>query len=247
MTTPKIVLISGASRGIGWAVAEYFCSPEYIVVGTGSNEASANKITEQLKTKNQAGLGLVMNVTDQSTIDATLETIKSTFGATPSILVNNAGITQDNLMLRMKEAEWENVINTNLNGVFRLTKACLRGMLKAEWGRIISVGSISGVMGNAGQCNYAASKAAVIGFSKSLAREVASRNITVNVVAPGFVCTDMTANLPEAHVQAMLQFTPIARFAEPAEIAAAVGFLASDLAGYITGETLNINGGMYMQ
>lgn len=247
MTTPKIVLISGASRGIGWAVAEYFCSPEYIVVGTGSNEASANKITEQLKSKNQAGLGLAMNITDQSTIDAALETIKSTFGATPSILVNNAGITQDNLMLRMKEAEWENVINTNLNGVFRLTKACLRGMLKAEWGRIISVGSVSGVMGNAGQCNYAASKAGVIGFSKALAREVASRNITVNVVAPGFVRTDMTANLPEAHVQALLQFTPIARFAEPAEIAAAVGFLASDLAGYITGETLNINGGMYMQ
>lgn len=246
MSTPKIVLISGASRGIGWAIAEQFCTPDYIVVGTGSSEASAQKITEQLKARNQQGLGVVLNVTEQASVDAALETIKSTFGGTPLILVNNAGITQDNLMLRMKESEWENVINTNLTGIFRLTKACLRGMLKAEWGRVISIGSVSGVMGNAGQCNYAAAKAGVIGFSKSLAREVASRNITVNVVAPGFVRTDMTANLPEAHVKAMLQMAPISRFAEPAEIAAATVFLASDLAGYITGETLNINGGMYM-
>lgn len=247
MSTPKkLVLISGASRGIGWAIAEFFSTPEYIVVGSGSNEASAQKITDQLKARQQEGMGVVINITDQSTINEALAQIKATYNTSPLILVNNAGITHDNLMLRMKETEWDDVINTNLTGTFRLTKACLRGMLKAEWGRIISVGSVVGTMGNGGQCNYAAAKAGLIGFSKSLAREIASRHITVNVVAPGFVRTDMTANLPEAHVQALLQQAPISRFAEPSEIAAAVGFLASEQAGYITGETLHVNGGMNM-
>ncbi|MFI4954446.1 MAG: 3-oxoacyl-[acyl-carrier-protein] reductase [Gammaproteobacteria bacterium] len=242
----KIVLITGASRGIGWAIAEQFSTPDYIVVGAGSNEESAAKITEQLAARSQQGMGIVLNLTDSKSITEALATIKATYNASPLILVNNAGVTQDNLLLRMKDAEWDTVMNTNLTGTMHLTKACLRGMLKAEWGRIVSLGSVVGAMGNAGQCNYAAAKAGLIGFSKSLAREIASRNITVNVVAPGFVRTDMTASLPEDIVESLLKQTPISRFAEPSEIAAAVGFLASDQAGYITGETLNINGGMYM-
>ena len=242
----KIVLITGATRGIGWAIAEYFSKPDYIVVGTGSNEASAAKITEKLAAKNQAGMGVVLNLADQTSIEAALGKIKEQYNASPLILINNAGITQDNLLLRMKETEWDNVIATNLTGTMHITKACLRGMLKAQWGRIITLGSVVGTMGNAGQCNYAAAKAGLLGFSKSLAREIASRNITVNVVAPGFVRTDMTASLPQDAVQALLSQTPISRFAEPDEIAAAVGFLASDQAAYITGETLHINGGMYM-
>lgn len=242
----KIVLITGATRGIGWAIAEQFSTPDYIVVGTGSTPESAAKITEQLAARSQAGMGIVLNLADSNSIAEALATIKSTYGATPLILVNNAAITQDNILLRMKDAEWDSVITTNLTGTMHLTKACLRGMLKAEWGRIISLGSVVGLMGNAGQCNYAAAKAGLMGFSKSLAREIASRNITVNVVAPGFVRTDMTAGLPQDIVDNLLKQTPISRFAEPREIAAAVGFLASDNAGYITGETLNINGGMYM-
>lgn len=243
----KLVLVTGASRGIGAAILDYFSTPDYIVVGTGATESSAQKITEKLQAAKQTGLGVALNLTQPESIEACLATIKSTFNTTPAILVNNAGVTQDNLLLRMKEAEWDEVINTNLSGVFRLTKACLRGMLKAEWGRVISVGSVVGIMGNAGQCNYAAAKAGLLGFSKSLAREIASRNITVNVVAPGFVRTDMTANLPAEMVETLLKSTPISRFAEPEEIAAAVGFLASEKAGYITGETLNINGGMNME
>lgn len=242
----KIVLITGASRGIGWAIAEQFFTPDYIVVGTGSNEGSAAKITERLQAKNQAGMGAVLNLTEPASIEALLSAIKEAYNASPLILINNAGITQDNLLLRMKESEWDNVLATNLTGTMCLTKACLRGMLKAQWGRIISLGSVVGSMGNAGQCNYAAAKAGLLGFSKSLAREIASRNITVNVVAPGFVRTDMTSTLPQDMVQSLLAQTPISRFAEPSEIAAAVGFLASEQASYITGETLHINGGMYM-
>jgi 3-oxoacyl-[acyl-carrier protein] reductase len=246
MAEPKLVLITGANRGIGLAIAEEFHTPEYIVVGTAVSQEGADQFTKRLRERDQAGTGIIMNITDQASIDAGLASLKATFNTTPAILVNNAGITQDNLLLRMKENEWDDVINTNLSGVFRLTKACLRGMLKAEWGRIISIGSVVGTMGNPGQCNYAAAKAGLLGFSKSLSREVGSRNITVNVVAPGFVRTDMTAKLPEEYIQAMLKQVPIARLADPAEIANAVAFLASDRAGYITGETLHVNGGMNM-
>lgn len=246
MSDKKIVLVTGANRGIGLAIAQAFYKPEYIVVGTAIAQEGADQITERMKTDNQAGMGIVMNITKPETITAGLESIKAAYNGSPLILVNNAGITQDNLLLRMKEDEWDNVVATNLSGVFRLTKACLRGMLKAEWGRVISIGSVVGTMGNAGQCNYAAAKAGLIGFSKSLAREVGSRNITANVVAPGFVRTDMTAKLPQDLVEGMLKQVPISRFAEPAEIASAVAFLASDMAGYITGETLHVNGGMNM-
>jgi 3-oxoacyl-[acyl-carrier protein] reductase len=246
MTEKKLVLITGASRGIGWAITERFCTPDYIIVGTSTSKEGADRITERLKALNVTGAGVVLDISRHESIENMLTEIKHLFDASPAILINNAAVTHDNLLLRMKENEWDSVINTNLTGIFRLTKLCLRGMLKAQWGRIVSIGSVVGIMGNAGQCNYAAAKAGLIGFSKALAREVGSRNITVNVVAPGFVRTDMTAKLSEEMVQAMLKQIPVARLAEPEEIANAVAFLASEQAGYITGETLNINGGMNM-
>ncbi|MDZ7663046.1 3-oxoacyl-ACP reductase FabG [Thiohalophilus sp.] len=241
----EIAFVSGASRGIGQAIALELGRQGARVIGTATSEDGAGKITAYLKEAGIDGMGVMMDVTDNASIDAALKQVEENYGA-PSILVNNAGITRDNLLMRMKDAEWEDIINTNLNSIFRLTKACLRPMSKAKKGRIISIASVVGVSGNAGQTNYAAAKAGVIGFSKSLAREVGSRGITVNVVAPGFIDTDMTRALPEAQRETLLGQIPLARLGDPAEIAQAVAFLASPGAAYITGETLHVNGGMYM-
>jgi 3-oxoacyl-[acyl-carrier protein] reductase len=217
----------------------------HYVIGTATSESGAEKITEVINQAGFKGEGRILNVASAESITALCESLKANPGM-PSILVNNAGITRDNLMMRMSDTEWDEVINTNLSGVFRLTKACLRSMMQARWGRIISIGSVVGSMGNAGQANYCAAKAGVIGFSKSLAREIGSRNVTVNVVAPGFIETDMTAVLPETQKAALIEAIALKRIGKPEDIAAAVGFLASDSAGYITGETLHINGGMHM-
>jgi len=215
------------------------------VIGTATSEKGAETISAFLLEAGITGKGVVLNVTQPDAIDSVVTAIESEFAA-PDILVNNAGITRDNLLMRMKDEEWDDIINTNLTPIFKLSKRCLRAMTKARWGRIINITSVVGVMGNAGQANYAAAKAGVIGFSKSLAREVGARGITVNSVAPGFIDTDMTKDLPEAHKTALLENVPVKRLGEAEEIAAAVSFLASPLAGYITGETLHVNGGMYM-
>jgi len=241
----EIAFVSGASRGIGKEIALELGRQGAKVVGTATSDGGAEKIGAYLKEAGIEGMGVMMDVTDSASINAALKQVEASFGA-PSILVNNAGITRDNLLMRMKDEEWEEIINTNLNSIFRLSKACLRPMSKAKKGRIISIASVVGVSGNAGQTNYAAAKAGVIGFSKSLAREVGSRGITVNVVAPGFIDTDMTRALPEAQREALLGQIPLARLGDPAEIAKAVAFLASPGAAYITGETLHVNGGMYM-
>ncbi|MDX2164398.1 MAG: 3-oxoacyl-ACP reductase FabG [Gammaproteobacteria bacterium] len=230
--TGKTALVTGASRGIGFAIAETLRKMGATVIGTATTPEGAAKIN-----------GKVLNVADPNSIAALLAEIPDG----PDILVNNAGITRDNLLLRMKDDEWNAVIETNLSGVFRLTRACLKPMLKARWGRIITIGSVSGVMGNPGQTNYAAAKAGLIGFSKALAPEIASRNITVNVVAPGFIDSDMTRALTEDQRGRIFAAIPAARLGSPDEIAATVGFLASQEAGYITGETIQVNGGMYMQ
>jgi len=240
-----VVLVTGASRGIGEAVLHELAARGARVVGTATSDAGAASIAAKLAEKGFQGTGMKLNVTEQSSVDEVLQAIESQFG-TVSILVNNAGITRDTLLMRMKDEDWDAIIQTNLTSVFRLSKAVLRGMMKARRGRIISVASVVGVMGNAGQTNYAAAKAGIIGFSKSLAREVGSRGVTVNVVAPGFIDTDMTRELSEEHKQAMLSQIPLARLGQVSEIAHAVGFLASPYAGYITGETLHVNGGMYM-
>ncbi len=240
-----VVLVTGASRGIGEAVLHELAARGARVVGTATSEAGAAAIAAKLAEKGFQGTGMKLNVTEQSSVDEVLQAVESQFG-TVSILVNNAGITRDTLLMRMKDEDWDAIIQTNLTSVFRLSKAVLRGMMKARHGRIISVASVVGVMGNAGQTNYAAAKAGIIGFSKSLAREVGSRGVTVNVVAPGFIDTDMTRELSEEHKQAMLSQIPLARLGQVGEIAHAVGFLASPHAGYITGETLHVNGGMYM-
>ena len=241
----EIAFVSGASRGIGKEIALALGAQGATVIGTATSESGAEKISKYIKENDIKGKGLVMNVTNQDSITATVKTITDDFG-TPSILVNNAGITRDNLVMRMKDAEWDDIMNTNLSSIFRVSKACLRGMMKAKKGRIISIASVVGVTGNAGQANYAAAKAGVIGFSKSLAREVGSRGITVNVVAPGFIDTDMTKALPEAQRDALLGQIPLGRLGDAAEIAHAVAFLASPGAAYITGETLHVNGGMFM-
>ncbi len=238
----KIALVTGASRGIGKAIAEKLVADGAIVIGTATSESGAAAISDYLGEK---GTGLVLNVTDDESINAVLESLKEKYGDV-DILVNNAGITRDNLLMRMKESEWDDILNTNLTSVFKLSKAVLRGMMKKRFGRIISIGSVVGSAGNAGQANYAAAKAAVIGFSKSMAREVASRGITVNVVAPGFIDTDMTKALTDDQREAIFKDIPANRLGSPQEIAAAVGFLASEGAAYITGETLHVNGGMYM-
>ncbi|RCS72961.1 3-oxoacyl-ACP reductase FabG [Vibrio casei] len=238
----KIALVTGASRGIGRAIAELLVSRGATVVGTATSESGAQAITDYLGSN---GKGLALNVTDADSVAGTIKTINEEFGGI-DILVNNAGITRDNLLMRMKDDEWQDIIDTNLTSIFRLSKAVLRGMMKKRCGRIINVGSVVGTMGNAGQVNYAAAKAGVIGFTKSMAREVASRGVTVNTVAPGFIETDMTKALNDDQRAATLSQVPAGRLGDPREIASAVAFLASDDAAYITGETLHVNGGMYM-
>lgn len=241
----KIALVTGATRGIGRAIALRLGQQGATVIGTATSESGAQAITDFLNEANIVGTGMLLNVTDADAIEAVVTEIETTYGA-PSILVNNAGITRDNLLMRMKDDEWNDIIETNLTPIFKLSKRCLRAMTKARWGRIITITSVVGVMGNAGQTNYAAAKAGVIGFSKSLAREVGARGITVNTVAPGFIDTDMTNTLAEAHKAALLEQVPVKRLGEPEEIAAAVGYLASLDAAYVTGETIHVNGGMYM-
>ena len=241
----EIAFVSGASRGIGKEIALELGREGATVIGTATSESGAENISNYLKENDIKGIGLMMNVTDQASIDAALKQTAESFAA-PSILINNAGITRDNLLMRMKDEEWEAIINTNLTSIFRLSKSCLRAMTKARKGRIISIASVVGVTGNAGQANYAAAKAGVIGFSKSLAREVGSRGITVNVVAPGFIDTDMTRALPDAQRDALLSQIPLNRLGHAYEIAKAVAFLASPGASYITGETIHVNGGMHM-
>lgn len=241
----KVALVTGATRGIGRAIALSLGEQGATVIGTATSENGAETISGFLKEANINGKGMVLNVTDNAAIEDVVSSVEAEFGA-PDILVNNAGITRDNLLMRMKDEEWDDIIDTNLTPIFKLSKRCLRAMTKARWGRIITITSVVGAMGNAGQTNYAAAKAGVIGFSKSLAREVGVRGITVNTVAPGFIDTDMTSSLPEAHKTALLEQVPAKRLGQPEEIAAAVSYLASPNAGYVTGETLHVNGGMYM-
>lgn len=245
MLDGKIVLVTGASRGIGQAIAFALGKAGATVIGTATSESGAEKIAAALKEQNIKGAGFVLDVGSQESVDAVFSKMESDFGL-PHIVVNNAGITRDTLLMRMKQDDWDEVINTNLSSIFRVSKAALKGMTKARWGRIINIGSVVGSMGNMGQTNYAAAKAGIMGFAKSLAREVGSRNITVNNVAPGFIDTDMTKELPENHKTLLLNQIPLGRLGQPEEIASVVAFLASDAAGYITGETIHVNGGMYM-
>lgn len=238
----KVALVTGASRGIGRAIAEQLAALGAKVVGTATSEKGAAAISNYL---GDNGCGLVLNVADTASIEQCLEQIKNQFGEI-DILVNNAGITRDNLLMRMKDEEWFDIMQTNLTSVYRLSKAVLRSMMKKRFGRIISIGSVVGSMGNAGQTNYAAAKAGVLGFTKSLAREVASRGITVNAIAPGFIDTDMTKELSDEQKEAIFGQVPANRLGQPEEIAATVAFLASNQAAYITGETIHVNGGMYM-
>jgi 3-oxoacyl-[acyl-carrier protein] reductase len=239
----EIALVTGASRGIGAAIADTLAAQGATVVGTATSEAGARAIGERLAA--HGGHGRVLDVTDGAAVEALVDGIAKEFGAV-SILVNNAGITRDQLLMRMKDEDWQAILDTNLSSVYRTSKAVLRGMMKARKGRIVSIASVIGLTGNPGQANYAAAKAGIIAFSKSLAREIGSRGITVNVVAPGFIDTDMTRALPEDAKQAMLGQIALGRFGEASDIAQAVAFLASPAAAYITGETLHVNGGMYM-
>lgn len=241
----KVALVTGASRGIGKAIATLLGSQGAVVVGTATSEGGAEAISKYLSEAGVKGKGMKLDVGSADEVDAVIAAIKAEFGDV-AILVNNAGITKDNLMLRMKADEWDQVITTNLSSVFRTSKAVLKGMTKARWGRIINISSVVGTMGNAGQSNYAASKAGLEGFGRALAKEVGSRGITVNAVAPGFIETDMTHDLPEKQKEALLTQVPAGRLGAADEIAQAVVFLASDMAAYITGETLHVNGGMYM-
>ncbi|WP_100657193.1 3-oxoacyl-ACP reductase FabG [Alteromonas flava] len=242
MENKKVALVTGASRGIGKAIAEALIT-DHFVIGTATSDAGAEAISAYL---GKNGVGMCLNVTDADSVNSVIAAITEQYGAV-DVLVNNAGITRDNLLMRMKDSEWDDIINTNLKSIFTLSKAVMRGMMKKRQGRIISIGSVVGSAGNAGQANYAAAKAGVIGFSKSMAREVASRGITVNVVAPGFIDTDMTQALTDDQKAAIFADIPANRLGQPAEVAAAVAFLASDAAAYITGETLHVNGGMFMQ
>ncbi len=238
----KIALVTGASRGIGRAIAEKLAEDGFFVIGTATSDKGAESISAYL---GDNGAGMKLDVSDPDSIAEVMKKINEDYGV-PVVLVNNAGITRDNLLMRMKEDEWNDIINTNLTSIFRMSKAVLRGMMKAKGGRIINISSVVGATGNAGQTNYAASKAGMVGFAKSMAKEVGSRNITVNTVAPGFIDTDMTKELADEHRQALLSSIALGRLGNPEEIAHAVSFLASDGASYITGETIHVNGGMYM-
>lgn len=241
----KVALVTGAARGIGKAIAIALGKCGATVIGGDINQEMVEQINSYLKEYGFSGKGVVMDVTKQNSIDAAFDEIKQEYGA-PAILVNNAGITRDNLMLRMKEEEWDAVVNTNLSSVFRVSRACLRDMVKARWGRIVNIVSVVGITGNPGQANYAAAKGGAIAFAKSLAQEVATRGVTVNNVAPGFVDTPMTQRLSEEQRQALLRLIPMKKIALPEDIANAVEFLVSAKAEYITGETINVNGGMFM-
>ena len=241
----KIALITGASRGIGQAIAISLGQAGATVVGTATSEKGAEAISAYLAELGLKGEGMVLDVTDTDSVAQVIKAVTSEYKGV-DILVNNAGITRDTLLMRMKESDWDAIINTNLSSVYRMSKAVLRGMMKARSGRIISIASVIGSSGNAGQTNYAAAKAGMVGFSKSMAKEVGTRGITVNVVAPGFIDTDMTRELPEKQRTALLGNIPLSRLGQPEEIANAVLFLASDLSSYVTGETIHVNGGMYM-
>lgn len=241
----ELALVTGASRGIGRAIAEMLGQQGATVIGTATSEQGAAAITTYLAAAGIQGSGKILDVAKSESIESLLASLTKEYGGV-SILVNNAGITRDNLLMRMKDEEWDSIINTNLTSIFRMSKACIRSMMKAKKGRIISISSVVGASGNSGQTNYAAAKAGLVGFSKSLAREVGSRNITVNVVAPGFIDTDMTRELSEDQRSAIFQNIPLARLGQAQEIAAAVVYLASPLGAYVTGETIHVNGGMYM-
>src|SRR5579864_8901725 len=241
----KVALVTGASRGIGHGIALALGREQAIVIGTATTQAGADRITQALQQIGITGQGMVLDVTSAEAVDQVMTAIKEQFGAV-NILVNNAAITKDNLFMRMKDEEWMQVLDTNLNAVFRLAKACIRDMLKARWGRIINIGSVVGTTGNPGQVNYCAAKAGVVGLGKALALEVGSRDITVNTVSPGFIATDMTDALNEEQRASILQRIPMQKPGSPEDIAAAVVFLASHAAGYITGQNLHVNGGMYM-
>jgi len=245
-STSRVALVTGASRGIGAAIADHLAHAGHQVFGTATSANGAAAIGQRLQQISSNCEGLQLDVNDAEQISAAMASIKEQAGSAPTILINNAGITRDQLLLRLNEEDWDAVMNTNLRSVYRMTKACLRGMMKARWGRVISITSVIGSMGNPGQGNYAAAKAGVTAFSKSIAREIGSRGITVNVIAPGFIETDMTDALDEAQRGALLQDIPVNRLGQPDDIAAAVDFLCSENAGYITGNTLHVNGGMYM-
>ena len=241
----KVALVTGASRGIGRAIAEALAVDGYLVVGTATSEKGAEAITSYLAERDNGGCGMVLDVVDANSVTAVVKLITERFQA-PLILVNNAGITRDNILMRMKHDEWDDVIQTNLSALYRVSKACLRGMTKARWGRIVNITSVIGSMGNAGQSNYAATKAGAEGFSRALARELGSRSVTVNCVAPGFIDTDMTRELPEEQRAMLLQQIPLGRLGQAEEIASLVSFLCGPSAAYISGETVHINGGMHM-
>ena len=245
MLTDQIALVTGASRGIGQAIARALGAEQATVIGTATSQAGADSISEALAQSGARGCGMVLDVGDPESISECLKQVVELYGA-PDILVNNAGITRDNLLMMMKDEQWDDIINTNLSSVFRMSKAVIRPMMKKRAGRIINISSVVGSTGNPGQTNYAASKAGLVGFSKSLAREIGSRNITVNTVAPGFIDTDMTRELPEEQRQALSAQIPLGRLGSADEVAAAVVFLASPGAAYITGETIHVNGGMFM-
>jgi len=245
MLADKTVLVTGASRGIGRAIAEQLAAKGAFVYGTATREEGASTISERFKEAGHTGQGLVLDVTNIETMDKMLSDMSEGQGM-PDIVVHNAGITRDNLLMRMKDEEWHDVIETNLTAIYRLSRACLRNMMKKRWGRMIAISSVVGVTGNPGQANYCAAKAGVIGFCKSLAHEIASRDITVNVVAPGFIATDMTSRLTEAQSEAIINNVPMGRMGSADDIAAAVSFLASEGASYITGQTIHVNGGMFM-
>lgn len=238
----QVALVTGASRGIGASISDTLAEAGAFVIGTATSESGAQAIAERLGDK---GTGMVLNVSDAASIESMMKELKANKW-TPTVLVNNAGVSKDNLLMRLKDDEWDFVMDTNLKSIYRMSKACIRGMMKAKTGRIITIGSVIGSMGNAGQSVYAAAKSGLIGFSKSLAKEVGSRNITVNVIAPGFIQTDMTKDMDEANKESLMQGVPLGRLGESQDIANAVLFLASDMGQYVTGETLHVNGGMYL-
>lgn len=245
MADKQIALVTGASRGIGAAIASALAAQNMIVIGTATSEKGAAAISNNFAAADIDGTGMCLDVSNSDSVNEVIDAIKEKYGAV-TVLVNNAGITRDNLLMRMKEDEWEQVMNTNLTSIYRVSKACLRGMMKAKTGRIINIASVVGSSGNPGQTNYSAAKAGMLGFTRSLAAEVGSRNITVNSVAPGFIDTDMTKELPDEQKASLLSAIPLGRLGQPEEIASTVAFLASENGAYITGETIHVNGGMYM-